>query len=285
MKAESLRLTALFFAVTILLTTTLTKLIITLPEAITTRQIGTGGNPALRTPVALFLVSTLILLLYALSRQRYLRYFVVGESKKKSWLNYLGWVILLIAAYYYFTKSPELPKVTSNNTTVIFPTTPEEGTRPSSSPLNVSSPSTAPAGGGWTSFLNALPLLAVVILILIFLTSEKLVEVVSPRKREIEIQPSFVEISGSPREAIVKVYRNAVVFLMRKGYPYRESWTHREHEKYVSSDLGGSALNLSSLVSLFEIAKYSRKRVNQKDVSTAIMLYEKLTKGVEDERT
>jgi hypothetical protein len=133
--------------------------------------------------------------------------------------------------------------------------------------------------------LDALPLLAVVVLILIFLTSEKLVEVVSPRKRELEIQPSFVEISGSPKEAIIRVYRNAVVFLMRKGFPYREAWTHREHEKFVSPDLGGCASNLSSLVSLFEIAKYSRKRVDKRDVSAAIMHYEKLMKGVEDEGT
>jgi len=285
MKAESLKLTALFLAVTILLTTTLTKLIITLPEVLTARPMGTRGNPALRTPVAIFLVSAFILLLYAFSRQRYLRYLIAGESKKKSWLNYLGWIILLIIAYYYFVKTPEPPKVTSNNTTLILPTTPEEGTRPSSSLLNMTSPSPAPVSGGWTSLLDALPLLAVLILILIFLTSEKLVDVVSPRKREFEIKPSFVEISGSPREAIIRAYRNAVIFLTRKGFPYREAWTHREHEKFVSPDLGGCASNLSSLVSLFEIAKYSRKRVDERDVSAAIMYYERLIKGVEDERT
>ncbi len=284
MRADSLKLSALFLAATILLTATLTKLTITLPETFFSEPTGTGGNPAFRTPVAILLVSSFILVVYAISREKYFRYLLKGDSKKNTWLNYLGWLIVLFLAYRYLKKPPETIKAASNNTSIIFIPPAEEV---------VGSPTPGPHEGvlpsiparGWGSLLNALPVIAVAILIAIYLSSEKLVEIASPKKREVEGLPDFVDMLGSPREAIIRAYRNAVVLLTRKGFPYRESWTHREHESRVAPSLGEAGTNLSSLVSLFEIAKYSTKKVNQSDASEAIRCYESLMKGVKDGKT
>jgi len=280
MRADSLKLVALFLAAIVLLTATLTKLVITLPEVFISEPAGTGGNLAFRTPVAILLVSTLILTIYAIRKEKFIRYMLMGEPKKNTWLNYVGWLLVLLLAYRYFTKPPEIVKTSTNNTSIVaIPPAEEVVGSPTPFPHETLSPST-PAHG-WSSFLNALPVIAVAILIAIYLSSEKLAEIVSPKRRRVEGVLDFVEIFGNPREAIIRAYRNAVVFLTKKGFPYRESWTHREHETYVAPRLGASATSLSSLTYLFEIAKYSRKKVNKSDVSAAMKYYEELTQGVE----
>ena len=283
MRAESLELAALFLAVTILLTTTLTKLVITFPETFMRRTVVTGGNPALRTPIALLLVCTFISLIYLLGKEKYVRYLFAGTSKRRTWIDYLAWLVLLLAAY-YFAKSPETAKSVSNNTSLISLPPVEEISRSTTPASNETMPIPS-SSSGWSSILNALPILAVAILIAIYLSSEKLAEIVAPKRMEVKKLLDFVEISGNPREAIIRAYRNAIVFLTRKGLPYREAWTHREHEAFVVPKLGESAINLSSLASLFEIAKYSKKKVNKHDVSTAIEYYERLTRGMKDGRT
>ena len=281
MRADSLKLMALFLAAIILLTATLTKLVITLPEVFISEPAGSGGNPAFRTPMAILLVSTLILTVYAISKEKFIRYMLMGGSKKNTWLNYVGWLLVLLLAYRYFTKPPEMVKTAANNTSIIAIPPPEEVVgSPTPVPYEMLAPSTPVHG--WGSVLNALPVIAVAILIAIYLSSEKLAEIVSPKRREVEGLLDFVEIRGNPREAIIRAYRNAVVFLTRKGYPYRDSWTHREHETHVAPKLGNSATNLSSLTFLFEIAKYSRRKVDKSDVSAAMRYYKELARGVGD---
>ncbi len=281
MRADSLKLMALFLAAIILLTATLTRLVITLPEVFISEPVGTGGNPAFRTPIAILLVITLILTVYAISKEKFIRYMLMGESKKNTWLNYVGWLLVLLLAYRYFTKPPEIVKTATNNTSIIA-VPPQEGVVGSPTPVPYETLSPSTPVHGWGSVLNALPVIAVAILIAIYLSSEKLAEIVSPKSGQVEGLLEFVEMSGNPREVIIRAYRNAVVFLTRRGYPYKDSWTHREHEIHVAPKLGNSAENLSSLTFLFEIAKYSRRKVDKSHVSAAIRYYKKLRQGVED---
>ncbi|RLG42287.1 MAG: hypothetical protein DRO05_01555 [Thermoproteota archaeon] len=278
MRAESLKLTALFLAAIILLTTTLTRLTVTLPETLTSESGRFAGNPAYRTPVAVLFIGSFLLLLYALGRQRKnLRYLFAGEGgKKRTWFNVFCWLFLLLLSYYFIKRPPKAFNNVTNNTSVIM--VPPARQIPGSPvpELNESSTAQVPSAG-WEAILTSLPILAVFVLIAVYLSSEKLVEVTSPKRVEPAEMLEFVELSGNPREIIIRAYRNAVVFLTRKGLPYRDSWTHREHEaKVVPSLTEEGARSLSSLASLFEIAKYSHKEVDRSDVSEAIGHYMRL---------
>ncbi|ASJ02960.1 hypothetical protein A3L09_06660 [Thermococcus profundus] len=84
----------------------------------------------------------------------------------------------------------------------------------------------------------------------------------------------YEDISGPPKERVIRMYRNVVAGLVLKGYPYQKSWTHREHEerlREIFPDLG----DLDVLTRLFEKAKYA-DRLEPEDVKLARESYERL---------
>ncbi len=283
MRAEPLKLATLFLAIIILLTITLTRAVISLPETFFEQPYGPGPNLVFRVPVALGMILTLALLVYTLIRQRRIRYIFGTTQKRSSWRSYLTWLLLFLAAY-FILRSEKSPRVFFNNTSIIvIPPMEEAGETPVST-SNLTSIELVPAKG-LGPFASMLPLLAVAILIILYFSSERIVQMISPGRAEPSSWLGFVEVRGDPKEAIIRIYRNAVVFLTKKGFPYRESWTHREHHLHVSQELGNLSSNLYSLVSLFEIAKYSGREVHEMDVSRAIKCYEELVRGVELERS
>lgn len=74
---------------------------------------------------------------------------------------------------------------------------------------------------------------------------------------------------SDPKEAIVQIYKNAVLWLEGLGIPYQESWTHWEHAEHVNY-MRGLYLDL---VRLFEKAKYAPERVDWKDAEKAFEIY------------
>ncbi|WP_456443629.1 DUF4129 domain-containing protein [Thermococcus sp.] len=87
-----------------------------------------------------------------------------------------------------------------------------------------------------------------------------------------------LEAFSDPREAVVGIYKNAVLWLEVLGIPYKESWTHWEHVRHVSL----FKETFSGLTRLFEKAKYAPERVTWDDAKKALELYRKM-RGVIDE--
>ncbi|CAI1492628.1 Type II secretory pathway, prepilin signal peptidase PulO-related peptidase [Thermococcus nautili] len=100
------------------------------------------------------------------------------------------------------------------------------------------------------------------------------------RKRKIEKAVEFdktldelgLERFSDPREAIVEIYKNAVLWLEGLGIPYRESWTHWEHAEHVEYMHDAFV----ELTKLFEKAKYAPERLSWSDAERALEVYNKL---------
>ncbi len=100
------------------------------------------------------------------------------------------------------------------------------------------------------------------------------------RKRKIEKAIEFdrklnefgLERFSNPREAIVEIYKNAVLWLEGLGIPYRESWTHWEHAEHVKYMHEAFV----ELAKLFEKAKYAPERIEWRDAEKALEIYNRL---------
>ena len=100
------------------------------------------------------------------------------------------------------------------------------------------------------------------------------------RKRKIEKAIEFdrkldefgLEKFSDPREAIVEIYKNAVLWLEGLGIPYRESWTHWEHAEHVKYMHEAFV----ELTRLFEKAKYAPERIDWSDAERALNVYNRL---------
>ncbi|ASJ06223.1 DUF4129 domain-containing protein [Thermococcus pacificus] len=88
------------------------------------------------------------------------------------------------------------------------------------------------------------------------------------------------EMFSDPREAVVGIYKNAVLWLEVLGIPYRESWTHWEHAGKVNVSLLREPF--TNLTRLFEKAKYAPEKVTWDDAERALELYRKM-RGVLNE--
>lgn len=77
---------------------------------------------------------------------------------------------------------------------------------------------------------------------------------------------------SEPREAIVEIYRNAVLWLEGLGIPYMESWTHWEHAEHVKY----MHEVFVELTRLFEKAKYAPERLSWGDAERALEVYNAL---------
>jgi len=100
------------------------------------------------------------------------------------------------------------------------------------------------------------------------------------RKKKIEKAIEFdrkldelgLERFSDPKEAIVEIYKNAVLWLEGLGVPYRESWTHWEHAEHVKYMHEAFV----ELTRLFEKAKYAPERLSWSDAERALEVYNRL---------
>ncbi|ASI99356.1 DUF4129 domain-containing protein [Thermococcus celer] len=82
----------------------------------------------------------------------------------------------------------------------------------------------------------------------------------------------------NPREAIVGIYRNAVLWLEYLGIPYEESWTHWEHARHVKYMHDAFV----ELTRLFEKAKYAPEKITWKDAERVLEVYRTMRRGVDE---
>ena len=110
-----------------------------------------------------------------------------------------------------------------------------------------------------------------------------LVLVITARRRkagkdefEVRFDPdlTYESIEGTPAERVVKMYKNVVAGLVKRGYPYRRSWTHREHEERLRK-IFPDLEDLDTLTRIFERAKYSG-RLKPEEVEQARLSYDRL---------
>ncbi|WP_235507196.1 DUF4129 domain-containing protein [Thermococcus barophilus] len=78
-----------------------------------------------------------------------------------------------------------------------------------------------------------------------------------------------ISFIGDPKDIVVKLYKNAVIWLEILGIPYRESWTHWEHAERVRYKHDAYV----ELARLFEKAKYAPEKVTMEDAKRAYELY------------
>ena len=108
----------------------------------------------------------------------------------------------------------------------------------------------------------------------------RLLRAEAERKRKLEMAVEFdrkldelgLERFSNPKEAIVEIYKNAVLWLEGLGIPYRESWTHWEHAEHVEYMHEAFV----ELTKLFEKAKYAPERLGWSDAERALEVYNKL---------
>ena len=87
-----------------------------------------------------------------------------------------------------------------------------------------------------------------------------------------------LEMFESPREAIVGIYKNAVLWLEYLGMPYQESWTHWEHAEHVKYMHDAFV----KLTRLFEKAKYAPEKITWDDARRALEVYREMRRGVNE---
>ncbi|NJE76695.1 DUF4129 domain-containing protein [Thermococcus sp. ES12] len=87
-----------------------------------------------------------------------------------------------------------------------------------------------------------------------------------------------LEMFDNPREAIVGIYKNAVLWLDYLGIPYRESWTHWEHAERVKYMHDAFV----ELTRLFEKAKYAPEKITWDDAKKALEVYRGMRRGVDE---
>ncbi|ASA78469.1 DUF4129 domain-containing protein [Thermococcus sp. 5-4] len=82
----------------------------------------------------------------------------------------------------------------------------------------------------------------------------------------------------NPREAVVGIYKNAVLWLEYLGMPYQESWTHWEHAEHVKYMHDAFV----ELTRLFEKAKYAPEKITWDDARRALEVYREMRRGVDE---
>ncbi len=113
-------------------------------------------------------------------------------------------------------------------------------------------------------------------------------EIIRRRKRKViklkaeafdrKLHEEGLEAFDNPRDAIVGIYKNAVLWLEYLGVPYRESWTHWEHAQRV----GFRKETFIELTRLFEKAKYAPEKVTWEDAERALKAYREMRRGMDE---
>lgn len=118
-------------------------------------------------------------------------------------------------------------------------------------------------------------LLPFAVFILLILTAKRRKRQVTTFEVKFEPEMTYDSIEGTPAERVIKMYKNVVAGLVRKGYPpYQKSWTHWEHEERLR-EIFQDLEDLDVLTRIFERAKYAG-RLDEADVSAARRSYERL---------
>ncbi|AIF69812.1 hypothetical protein PAP_07110 [Palaeococcus pacificus DY20341] len=118
--------------------------------------------------------------------------------------------------------------------------------------------------------IYALPLLVIIAFFVYYMRKSKKKEEIVKFKPEL----TFETIDGTKEERVIKMYKNIVAGLVRRGYPYQKSWTHWEHEDHLK-DIFEDLKDLHTLTAIFEKAKYGRE-LSEEDVEKAKESYKKL---------
>lgn len=82
----------------------------------------------------------------------------------------------------------------------------------------------------------------------------------------------------NPRDAVVGIYKNAVLWLEALNLPYKESWTHWEHAGHVRY----MHETFARLTALFEKAKYAPEKVTWDDAARALEAYRRMREGLHE---
>jgi len=211
----------------------------------------------------LWAIVSFSLLGYALSS---IRVKVIRRRRKRSRyaiISGLLWLLAIGVAIYSFLHPAE-PEWTPGNETGIPESGPFETMRGG---LSVFYKTVSP-------YLYVIPyVLLIAIPIIVYLRRRRSRAVLFSRVR-FDPELRYQDITGSPREKIIRMYRNVVAGLVIKGYPYRKSWTHWEHEEKLR-EIFPDLDDLDTLTRLFEKAKYAG-RVELEDLERAAESYERL---------
>ncbi|NJE26922.1 DUF4129 domain-containing protein [Thermococcus sp. MV5] len=112
----------------------------------------------------------------------------------------------------------------------------------------------------------------IVIIMFLFLQQRKKSQKMEIAKFDPEV--TFESIEGTPEERIIKMYKNVVAGLIKRGYPYQKSWTHWEHEDKLR-DIFEDLEDLDKITRVFEKAKYGYK-LSKEEIEIAKESYENL---------
>ncbi|NJE31274.1 DUF4129 domain-containing protein [Thermococcus sp. 18S1] len=126
----------------------------------------------------------------------------------------------------------------------------------------------------WRQFPGWAYLIPFIIFIVIVLTARRRRK--SRPMPEVRFEPelTYDAIEGTPAEKVIRMYKNVVAGLVEKGYPYRKSWTHWEHEEKLR-EIFPDLKDLDVLTRLFEKARYA-ERLSDGDVVAARESYDRL---------
>ncbi|AEH23978.1 DUF4129 domain-containing protein [Pyrococcus yayanosii] len=261
------RLTATFFCLILLMAF--------LPSG--TARIGTTRIEDLMTALAVLLLAlyvflTVFLVILLLSWRDI-------SAKEEAYDGFLRRFLTMLAplvasVILYFFVLPRLPAPLSNTSasqeTILGPVE-----APSIVPLRpVETRAGGEAGSYYAYGLAALGILAMGLALLTLV--RELVKIGRKRavKRSLQAFDSRLEEEGldlfsNPRDAVIELYKKAVLWLEVLGNPYKESWTHWEHAARVSYRRQAYV----TLAKLFEKAKYAPERITREDAKRAYELY------------
>lgn len=200
----------------------------------------------------------------------------------------ISWIVMGIGAlgYVYFGRNqktlPLFPNIsfneTLNNTSIGETVTP-----PSPLYYNNTFANTTPTVSPQTNYL-LYAFVAIFIVGAVYFAVVYYREALRKRKRkkmceraelfDKKLDELGLDMFSDPKEAVVGIYKNAVLWLEVLGIPYRKSWTHWEHARNVNVSLFKEPF--VGLTKLFEKAKYAPEKVTWDDAEKALELYRKM---------
>ncbi|NJE01422.1 DUF4129 domain-containing protein [Thermococcus sp. JdF3] len=126
----------------------------------------------------------------------------------------------------------------------------------------------------WRQFPGWAYLIPFILFIVIVLTAKRVKKGRPVPEVKFEPELTYDAIEGTPVEKVIRMYKNVVAGLVEKGYPYRKSWTHWEHEEKLK-EIFPDLKDLDVLTRLFEKARYA-ERLSDGDVAAARESYDRL---------
>ncbi|AFL95221.1 hypothetical protein CL1_1018 [Thermococcus cleftensis] len=238
--------------------------------------------------LAIVAVSLLVIFLVLLSWRD------LSPGKKKYPVNVrsylMAWAFAIAGAagiLYYIGRSNPTPPVNSTLNSSLNSTTANGSAIPPAPVYHNDTVSAAPPSGVPSSYL----LYGAALLFLAGLSYFAVIyyrEALRRRKlREMRLKAELfdrkveelgLEMFSDPREAVVGIYKNAVLWLEILGVPYKESWTHWEHAERVQI----FREPFRGITELFEKAKYAPEKVTWEDAERALELYRKMRGAVNE---